>query len=107
MSNSLIEFTKNMSGIDLVKYVLNCIDENMILYSLLSMTEINSKINVIKDNFRVIYNIENIDEDNKRKLYEMFSMSKSMYMYNNLYNVSIQATDNLFSIITIKEESNL
>ena len=49
MSNSLIEFTKNMSGIDLVKYVLNCIDENMILYSLLSMTEINSKINVIKD----------------------------------------------------------
>ena len=106
MSNSLIEFTKNMSGIDLVKYVLNCIDENMILYSLLSMTEINSKINVIKDNFRVIYNIENIDEDNKRKLYEMFSMSKSMHMYNNLYNVSIQATDNLFSIIIMKEESN-
>ena len=75
MSNSLIEFTKNMSGIDLVKYVLNSIDDNMILYSLLSMTEINSKINVIKDNFRVIYNIENIDEDNKRKLYETKSSS--------------------------------
>ena len=47
-----------------------------------------------------------MNRENKRKLYEMFSMSKSMYMYNNLYNVSIQATDNLFSIIIMKEESN-
>ena len=65
MSKDLLSFTKQISGIDLVDYVVNFIDQNMIAYKILK--NIDHDIVLERNDTSLIYNISNltIDEINE------------------------------------------
>ena len=60
MPNDILNFTKQISGIDLVDYVINYIDQNMIAYSILKDMKFDVKTCV--DGTRAIYDISNLSD---------------------------------------------
>lgn len=103
MPNDILSFTKQISGIDLVDYVINYIDQNMIAYSLLKDMEFNVKSCI--DGTCIIYNISNLSESNMNSIKSLPGI-QMVYVYDKVYRVEISVEDGydklLISIMQIK-----
>jgi hypothetical protein len=82
--NDILSFTKQISGIDLVDYVINYIDQNMIAYSLLK--DMNFDIKSCVDGTCVMYDIRNLSKSDMDKIRSLPEM-QMIYMYNRAYRV--------------------
>lgn len=82
--NDILSFTKQISGIDLVDYVINYIDQNMIAYSLLK--DMNFDIKSCIDGTCVMYDIRNLSNSDMDKIRSLPEM-QMIYMYNRAYRV--------------------
>jgi hypothetical protein len=82
--NDILSFTKQISGIDLVDYVINYIDQNMIAYSLLK--DMNFDIKTCVDGTCVMYDIRNLSDSDMNKIRSLPEM-QMVYMYNRAYRV--------------------
>lgn len=82
--NDILSFTKQISGIDLVDYVINYIDQNMIAYSLLK--DMNFDIKSCVDGTCVMYDIRNLSNSDMDKIRSLPEM-QMIYMYNRAYRV--------------------
>jgi hypothetical protein len=85
MPNDILNFTKQISGIDLVDYVINYIDQNMIAYSILKDMEFDVKTCV--DGTCAIYDISNLS-DSDMNLVKSLPEVQMVYLYDKVYNVS-------------------
>lgn len=91
MSNDILSFTKNISGIDLVDYVINYIDQNMIAYNILK--GIDHNISSCVNGASIIYDLGQLqqsDIDRIRSLPEQQMIS----IYGKTYKVEISIQDN-------------
>lgn len=82
--NDILSFTKQISGIDLVDYVINYIDQNMIAYSLLK--DMSFDIKTCVDGTCVMYDIRNLSDSDMNKIRSLPEM-QMVYMYNRAYRV--------------------
>lgn len=87
----ILSFTKNISGISLVDYVINYINQNMIIYSLLKNTLYS--INACTDGTCVVYDItgftpEDIDVIN------MIPSEQDVVIHGKTYKVLACIPDN-------------
>lgn len=57
----ILSFTKNISGINLVDYVINYINQNMILYSLLKNSSYS--VSACTDGTCVVYDISGVSKE--------------------------------------------
>ena len=99
MSKDLLSFTKQISGIDLVDYVVNFIDQNMIAYKILK--NIDHDIVLERNDTSLIYNISNLTIDEINEI-RNFPTEQNIYIYDTLYRESISMPDNNKFIISIK-----
>ena len=99
MSKDLLSFTKQISGIDLVDYVVNFIDQNMIAYKILK--NIDHDIVLERNDTRLIYNISNLTIDEINEI-RNFPTEQNISIYDTLYRVSFSMPDNNKFIISIK-----
>lgn len=103
MTNDILSFTKQISGIDLVDYVINYIDQNMIAYSLLKDMDFDIKSCV--DGTCVVYDICNLSDSNMNKIRSLPEM-QMIYVYNRAYRVEFAIEENynklMISIMQIK-----
>lgn len=91
MNNDILSFTKNISGIDLVDYVINYIDQNMIAYNILK--DIDHSISSCVNGTSIIYDLGQLqqsDIDRIRSLPEQQTIS----IYGKTYKVEISIQDN-------------
>ena len=91
MSNDILSFTKNISGIDLVDYVINYIDQNMIAYNILK--DIDHNISSCVNGASIIYDLGQLqqsDIDRIRSLPEQ----QMITIYGKTYKVEISIQDN-------------
>lgn len=91
MNNDILSFTKNISGIDLVDYVINYIDQNMIAYNILK--DIDHNISSCVNGTSIIYDLGQLqqsDIDRIRSLPEQQTIS----IYGKTYKVEISIQDN-------------
>lgn len=91
MNNDILSFTKNISGIDLVDYVINYIDQNMIAYNILK--DIDHNISSCVNGASIIYDLGQLqqsDIDRIRSLPEQQMIS----IYGKTYKVEISIQDN-------------
>lgn len=91
MNNDILSFTKNISGIDLVDYVIRYIDQNMIAYNILK--DIDSNISSCVNGASIIYDLGQLqqsDIDRIRSLPEQQMIS----IYGKTYKVEISIQDN-------------
>ena len=90
MSNDILSFTKNISGIDLVDYVINYIDQNMIAYNILK--DIDHNISSCVNGASIIYDLGQLqqsDIDRIRSLPEQ----QMITIYGKTYKVEISIQD--------------
>ena len=88
MHQDVITFTKRLAGIDdLVSYIINYIDQNMILYNILCNVEC-SVTKVQNDPSTMIYRIEGVKGEELNSLKTIPSEQQVM-MYNVPYQVTI------------------
>lgn len=99
MSKDLLSFTKQISGIDLVDYVVNFIDQNMIAYKILK--NIDHDIILERNDTSLIYNISNLTIDEINEI-RNFPTEQNISIYDALYRVSFSMPDNNKFIISIK-----
>ena len=99
MSKDLLSFTKQISGIDLVDYVVNFIDQNMIAYKILK--NIDHDIVLERNDTSLIYNISNLTIDEINEI-RNFPTEQNISIYDTLYRVSFSMPDNNKFIISIK-----
>lgn len=60
----LLDFTRSINGIDLVYYICNKIDENLILYNILKTIDTSYEISVsYYDDIKISFIITNIDSN--------------------------------------------
>jgi len=98
MTNDILSFTKQISGIDLVDYVINYIDQNMIAYSLLKDMDFNIKSCV--DGTCVMYDIRNLSNSDMNKIKSLPDM-QMIYMYERAYRVEF-AIEECYNKLLIK-----
>ena len=85
MSKDILEFTKQLSGIDdLVNYVVNCIDQNMILYRILK--NVNCKITTTQTESSLSYNIDKLSDDEIENI-KSIPTEQNVIIYNTPYKV--------------------
>ena len=99
MSKDLLSFTKQISGIDLVDYVVNFIDQKMIAYKILK--NIDHDIVLERNDTSLIYNISNLTIDEINEI-RNFPTEQNISIYDTLYRVSFSMPDNNKFIISIK-----
>lgn len=99
MSKDLLSFTKQISGINLVDYVVNFIDQNMIAYKILK--NIDHDIILERNDTSLIYNISNLTIDEINEI-RNFPTEQNISIYDTLYRVSFSMPDNNKFIISIK-----
>ena len=94
----ILSFTKNISGINLVDYVINYINQNMIIYSLLK----NSSyfVNACTDGTCVIYDITGFSKDDIGIINTLPS-EQDVIIYGHTYKVLTCIPDNNKLIIKI------
>lgn len=84
MTNDILSFTKQISGIDLVDYVINYIDQNMIAYSLLK--DMSFDIKTCVDGTCVVYDISNLSDLDMNSLRSLPD-NQIVYLYGKAYRV--------------------
>ena len=84
MPNDILSFTKQISGIDLIDYVINYVDQNMIAYSLLK--DMNPEIRTCVDGTCVVYDISNLS-DSDMDLIRSLPDNQVVYLYGKAYRV--------------------
>ena len=100
MSKDLLSFTKQISGIDLVDYVVNFIDQNMIAYKILK--NIDHDIVLERNDTSLIYNMSNLTIDEINEIRNFPTEDQNISIFNTLYRVSFSMPDNNKFIISIK-----
>lgn len=86
MSQDILSFTQQISGIDLVYYVIDCIDQNMIVYSILKDMKFDIKSCV--DGASIIYDIRNLSDSDMDKLRSLPDQ-QVIEIYGKQYTVCI------------------
>lgn len=87
----ILSFTKNISGISLVDYVINYINQNMIIYSLLKDTSYS--INVCTDGACVVYDITGFTPDDI-DIINIIPSEQDVVIYGKVYKVLACIPDN-------------
>lgn len=93
----ILSFTKNISGINLVDYVINYIDQNMILYSLLKNSSYS--VSACTEGTCVIYDITGTSL--KEDIINILPSEQEVIIYNCKYKVVTSIPDNNKLIIKI------
>lgn len=88
--SDILNFTKNISGIDLVNYVTNYIDQNMIAYSILK--DISPTISSCVDGATIIYDLSQLKEDDIEYIRSL-PEQQTVTMYGKTYSVGISIQD--------------
>lgn len=84
MTKDILSFTQRISGIDLVSYVINCIDQNMIAYSLLKDMDFDIKACV--DGTCAVYDISNLSDSDMEQIRSLPEL-QMVYLYKKAYRV--------------------
>lgn len=95
----ILNFTKNISGISLVDYVINYINQNMIIYSLLKDTSYS--INACTDGTCVVYDITGFTS-NDIDMINMIPSEQDTIIYGKAYKVLMTIPDNEENKLIIK-----
>ena len=88
--SDILNFTKNISGIDLVNYVTNYIDQNMIAYSILK--DISPTISSCVDGATIIYDLSQLKEDDIEYIRSL-PEQQTVTMYGKTYSVGTSIQD--------------
>lgn len=101
MTNDILSFTQNISGINLVDYVINCVDQNMIVYSLLKNMKFDIKSCV--DGACVIYDVSNLSDSDMNAIRSVPDQIVSIYGKNYKLEFSVEEGYNklFISILSI------
>ncbi len=92
----ILSFTKNISGISLVDYVINYINQNMIIYSLLKNMEYS--INACTDGPSVVYDITGFTSDDI-DIINMIPSEQDVVIYGKTYKVITYIPDDKNKLI--------
>lgn len=95
----ILSFTKNISGINLVDYVINYINQNMIIYSLLKNTYYS--INACTDGTCVEYDITGFSNDDIN-IINTIPSEQDVVIYGKTYRVLAYIPDNNNNKLIIK-----
>lgn len=87
----ILSFTKNISGISLVDYVINYINQNMIIYSLLKNTSYS--ISACTDGTCVVYDITGFTSDDL-DIINTIPSEQDVAIYGKVYKVLAYIPDN-------------
>lgn len=90
MTNDILSFTKQISGINLIDYVINYVDQNMIAYSLLK--DMSFDIKTCIDGTCVIYDISNLSEFDMNTIRSLPD-NQIVYLYDKIYRVGFSIQD--------------
>lgn len=85
----ILSFTKNISGINLVDYVINYINQNMILYSLLK--DSSYSINACTEGTCIEYDIKDVS---KQDIINSLPREQDVVIYGCRYRVLTIIPDN-------------
>ena len=85
----ILSFTKNISGINLVDYVINYINQNMILYSLLKNSSYS--VSACTDGTCVVYDISGVS---KEDIINTLPKEQDVIIYGCRYKVLTIIPDN-------------
>lgn len=94
----ILSFTKNISGINLVDYVINYINQNMILYSLLKNSSYS--VSACTDGTCVVYDISGVS---KEDIINTLPKEQDVIIYGYTYKVLTVMPDNDKLIIKITQ----
>lgn len=94
----ILSFTKNISGINLVDYVINYINQNMIIYSLLKNSSYS--VNACTDGTCVVYDITGFSSDDI-DIINTLPSEQNVVIYGQSYKVLTYVPDNNKLIIKI------
>lgn len=94
----ILTFTKDISGIDLVDYVINYINQNMIIYSLLKNSSYT--VNACTDGTCVVYDITGMKPEDI-DIINTLPSEQIITVYNKSYRVIINIPDDNKMVITI------
>ena len=87
----ILSFTKNISGINLVDYVINYINQNMIIYSLLKNSSYT--VNACTDGTCVVYDITGFT-NNDIDVINTLPSEQDVVVYGKTYRVLTYIPDN-------------
>ena len=90
-TEDILSFTKNITGINLVDYVINYIDQNMILYSILKNTSFSVNANT-EDTASVVYDITSVSTEDKDVISSL-PEEQTVLIYGKTYSVYIIQDD--------------
>lgn len=91
MTEDILSFTNHISGIDLVDYVINYINQNMIIYSLLK--NINPTIKACVDGTSIIYDISELSTQDI-DIVKTLPIEQDIVIYDKMYKVLSIIPDN-------------
>ena len=94
----ILSFTKNISGINLVDYVINYINQNMILYSLLK--DSSYSINACTEGTCVEYDIKDVS---RQDIINSLPREQDVVIYGYAYKALAVMPDNDKLIIKIAQ----
>lgn len=93
MSKDILTFTQQVSGISLVNYVIDYIDQNMIAYFFLKHFDtIAVKVHV--DNNTIVYNISNLDIKDINVFKEL-TKQQEIEVYGRIYKTNFSIDDEM------------
>lgn len=89
--SDILNFTKNISGIGLVNYVINYIDQNMIAYSILK--DIAPNISSCVDGASIIYDLGQL-KDADIEYIRSLPEEQTIQVYGKSYKVVLSIQEN-------------
>lgn len=92
MTEDILSFTQHISGIDLVDYVINYINQNMIIYSLLK--NIKPTIKACIDGTRISYDISKLTAEDIDIVKKTLPVEQVIVVYGSAYTVMTNIPDN-------------
>lgn len=99
-NNDLLSFTKRISGIDLINYIVNFTDHNMIIYRLFKNN--NHDITIVQnDDNGLTYKINNLTIEELNEIRKI-SNEQDICIYNTIYKASFIIPDNNHVLISIR-----